>query len=111
MIEAVFGILTAILCVMGVVGIIRWAALKIANSGADGKRVYAILLDGKDADIRLQMMIETLEWDNVLKDARAYAIDGGMSFEMAEYCRLIAEKHRIEFVPLGEAPSVLELFK
>ncbi len=110
MIEAVMGILTAILCVSGAVSIIRWIALKIANSGNDGKRIYAVLLEGQEADIRLQMMIETIEWDCVLSDVKAYAIDGGLSAEMAEYCRMIAKKHRVEFIEAEQQPDILELF-
>ena len=108
MVEAVMCILTAILCVSGAVGIIRWVALKIANSGDDGKRIYAVLLDGEQADIRLQMMIETLEWDVVLNNVKAYAIDGGLSSEMADYCKIIAEKHRIKYIKADEVTSLFE---
>ncbi len=102
------GILTAILCVSGAVGIIRWIALKIASAGNDGKRIYAVLLDGEQADIRLQMMIEALEWDIVLNGVKAYAIDGGLSTEMAEYCKLIAEKHRIKYIKSNEVTSLFK---
>lgn len=109
MVEAVVGILTAILCVSGAVGIIRWAALKIANSGDDGRRIYAVLLDGEHADIRLQMMIETLEWDTVLNGVKAYAVDGGLSPDMANYCKIIAEKHRIKFVKADELTTLFQV--
>ena len=108
MIEAIMGILTAILCVSGAVGIIRWIALKIANLGDDGKRIYAVLLDGEQADIRLQMMVQTLEWDIVLNNSRAYVIDGGLSSEMAEYCKIIAEKHRIKYIKADDVATIFE---
>ncbi len=110
MIETVLGILIAILCVAGAVSLIKWVALKIANSGDDGKRVYAVLLDGEQADIRLQMMIETRDWDNVLQDTRAFAVDNGLSPEMSEFCKAICEKHRITYIPQEKYPLFSELF-
>ena len=110
MVEAVLGILAAILCVAGAVSIIKWVALKIANSGSDGKKVYAVLLDGKEADIRLQMMLETLQWDNVLQDAKAFAVDGGLSPEMAQFCKTLCEKHRVTYIPNEKYEAFSKLF-
>lgn len=98
MVETLLGVLASVLMVAGAVSVIKWAALKIAASGSDGKRVYAVLLDGNDADIRLQMMIQTLQWENALYGVKAFAIDGGLDFEMAEYCRMICEKSRVTYL-------------
>ena len=111
MVETLFGILTAILCVSGAVSIIKWMALKFAVGGENDKRVYAVLLDGKDADIRLQMMIQTLQWENSLSGVKAYAVDGGLDDEMAVYCRILCENTKIKFVSANEAKLILNLFE
>ncbi len=112
MVETLLGILASVLMVAGAVSIIKWAALKIAASGYNGKRAFVILLDGKDADINLQMMIGTLEWENALYGVRAFAIDGGLEPEMAEYCRILCEHSRITYLDINDSESMKKiLFK
>ena len=59
--NTVIWLITALLCVIGAVAIIKWCALKVA-SGSDGaKRLFLVLLKGENADLALVMAIETLE--------------------------------------------------
>ena len=108
MTETFFGILAMIFCVIGVVSIIRWAALKLAVNNK-AKRIYAVLLR-EEADIELQMLIDTGEWDSALRTAKVYAVDGGLDESMAEYCRIICENSRVTYVPYGQEKYFEDLF-
>ena len=110
MIDTVLGIVAAVLCVWGAVSFIRWVALSIASSKEENCRVFAVLLTGKEADISLQMAIETLEWDGALKNTRAYAVDGGLDPQMADYCRALCKNSRLTFVENHDAAVLKDLF-
>ncbi len=108
MTETFFGVLAMILCVIGSVAIIRWFVLRLAVSGCKN-RVYAVILKNQP-DIELQMLIETIQWDDTLKDAKVYAVDGGMTDEMSKYCRAVCKGSNVKFVPFCEAEHLLQLF-
>lgn len=108
MTETVFCVLGMVLCVCGAVGVIHWLALKLSSSN-ESNRIYAVLLKN-EADIQLQMLIDTLEWDTALKYAKVYAIDGGLSHEMAEYCRGICKTCRITYLDGENAEKIKGLF-
>lgn len=109
MTEAVLGILAMMLCVVGAIGIIRWAALKIAAGSNAGRRVYAVMLQD-EPDIQLQMLIDTIEWDNTLKSAKIYAVDGGLDEETSEYCKAVCNNSRITYISAHEAEALRGLF-
>ena len=108
MTETFFGILAIILCIIGSVSIIKWSALRLASSGCKN-RIYAVLLK-EQPDIEVQMLIDTVEWDDGLKDARVYAVDGGLNEEMAYYCESLLKGSRIKFVPFNEAKEFINFF-
>ena len=108
MTETIFGILAIVLCVIGAASVIKWAALNLAASGCKN-RIYAVLLKSQP-DIELQMLLDTVEWDDTLKNAKIYAIDGGIPDDMADYCKAVCEGSRVKFVPYNEAESLLYLF-
>ena len=112
MIDAFLGIFLMVLCIMGVVSIIRACALSLAASKHKGNRVYAVLLENSTADIELQMAMYSVEWDGALSGAKAVAIDGGLDEETAEYCRKICKGSPFSFVG-GEDAVILKntLFK
>lgn len=108
MVETLLGILASVLMVAGAVSIIKWAALKVAASDCNGKRAFVILLDGKDADIKLQMMIQTLEWENALYGVKAVALNGGLEPEMDEYCRMLCKNARITYLGAEESQNLIK---
>ncbi len=108
MAETFLCIFGMVLCVCGAVGIIHWTALKL-STGGETKRVYAILLKN-EADIQLQMLIDTLQWDSSFRYAKIYAVDGGLSDEMAEYCQSVCKSHRIIFLGKDKASDIIDLF-
>ncbi len=111
MTETVLGILAAVLCVAGAVSVIRWIALKFVSVESKGKKLFAVVLDGKDADIRLQMALQVLEWNTAaLGDASVLAVDGGMSDTMADYCRKVCRNNRVRFVEKDGAEALLPFF-
>lgn len=105
MAETFTALLAMVLCAVGAVGIIRFAALKLSVSGNKNDRIYAVVLRD-EPDIRLQMLRSTLEWDTALRDVRVLAVDGGLDTESAEYCRSICEKNGITYVS-AEAAELL----
>ena len=109
MTETLFGVLAIILCIIGSVSIIKWCALRLASSGCKN-RIYAVLLK-EQPDIEVQMLIDTIEWDDTLKDAIVYAVDGGLDDEMAYYCESVLKSSRIKFVPYNKAKEFIEFFK
>ena len=109
MAEAILGILIMILSVSGAVGIIRWLAIKLSVPSKSGGRVYAVLLSD-EPDIQLQMLMSMLEWDSTLNGAKVYAVDGGLSAEMSEYCEALCGNSRVTFVPSGKAQQFKALF-
>ena len=98
MIEVFIGLFLAVFCISGAVSLIKWIVLKITASENDGKCMYAVLLEGEHADIRLQMAIETLNWSTALKNTVAVAVDCGLKTEMAEYCQELCKNSEIRFV-------------
>ena len=98
MLEIAAGLLIALLCVAGTASIIKWIALKMSAPVSEDDRIYAVLLFGSGADIKLQMAMETLEWDSALHNAKAYAVDCGMDDVLAEYCEGLCENSRFRFV-------------
>ena len=78
MAETILSIVAMVLCVAGAVSIIKWTALKVAASDTKGKCIYAVLLDGNAPDIRLQMVFQTVQWENALSNVRVFAVDGGL---------------------------------
>ena len=108
MTETFFGILAIILCIIGCVSIIKWFALRLASSGCKN-RIYAVLLK-EQPDIEVQMLIDTVEWDNALKDATVYAVDGGLDDEMAYYCESVLKNSKIKFVPFDKAREFINFF-
>lgn len=109
MTETLFGVLAIILCIIGSVAIIKWSALRLASSGCKN-RIYAVLLK-EQPDIEVQMLIDTVEWDDALKDARVYAVDGGLDDEMVYYCESVLRGSKIKFVPFNEAKEFIKYFK
>lgn len=109
MTETLFGILAIILCIIGSVSIIKWCALRLASSGCKN-RIYAVLLK-EQPDIEVQMLIDTVEWDDALKDAQIFAVDGGLDDEMVYYCESVLGESRIKFVPFNEAEEFIKFFK
>lgn len=110
MAEVVLGIIAMLFCVAGAVSIIKWLALSLSLPQNNSDRVYAVILKGDDADIKLQMALETLEWDSGLKRVKAYAIDGGLDEVMREYCRELCKDSRIEFLEAEESKALIDLF-
>ncbi len=108
MTETFFGILAMVLCVIGAVAVIKGIALRLAASGCKN-RIYAVLLKAQP-DIELQMLIDTAEWDETLRDAKLYAVDGGISDEMADYCKAVCEGSRVKFIPFETAQKYIDLF-
>ncbi len=98
MLETIIGIFIAVLCVAGAASIIKWVAIRISSKGMEDKRIYAVILDGDEADIQLQMALETAEWDLALQDVRLYAVDCGIKAELREYCRSICKNSRFDFI-------------
>lgn len=109
MMDAFLGIFLMVLCVVGVVSIIRACALSLAASKHKGNRVYAVLLENSTADIELQMAMYSVEWDGALSGAKALAIDGGLDEETAEYCRRICEGSAFSFVGGEDAVALKKI--
>ena len=97
-----------VLCVIGAVSIIRGLALRLSVDKNAGM-IYAVLLK-KEPDIQLQMLIESVDWDWTLKNAKILAVDGGLTNEMADYCREVCKNSGIKFIEHNEAEGLLRLF-
>jgi hypothetical protein len=108
MLQTLAGMFIAFFCVAGAVSIIRYIALRITAPCYDDSRVYAVMLKGKDADMELQMAMETLDWDNALLNARAYAIDCGLDKDTAILCKEKCENSRFRFVSCQEFGDVIQ---
>lgn len=105
--STVICLVSALLCMIGAVAVIKWCALKIASDSDGGKRVYLVLLKGECADIELQMAAETLEWDTALAKAAAYAVDCGLSKGQREICEEICRGCRFVIVTPEQLTSLL----
>ncbi len=108
MTEAILGTLAMVLCVIGAVSIIRGIALRLSVD-KNASRIYAVVL-GKEPDIQLQMLMESVEWDWALKHAKILAIDGGLNDEKVDYCRTVCKNSGIKFIEHNEAEGLLMLF-
>lgn len=98
----------AFFCVAGAVSIIKYIALRITAPCTDDRRVYAVMLKGNDADIELQMAMETLDWDSALLNARAYAVDCGLDKELALYCKKMCQDSRFRFISCHEFGDIMQ---
>lgn len=107
MIETIAGIFVVLFCVLGVVGAIKWLMLRVAAPCSDDKRIYAVLLTGDSADIELQMAVDTVNWDSGLLNARAYAIDCGISKECYTACFNLCKSTRFRLVTVEEFERIL----
>ena len=105
--NTVIWLITALLCVIGAVAIIKWCALKVASGSDGGKRVYLVLLKGENADIELGMAIETLEWNTALDGAAAYAVDCGLLPSQRDACAEICENGRIRLIDKGQLDTIM----
>lgn len=105
--NTVIWLITALLCIIGAVAIIKWCALKVASGSDGGKRVYLVLLKGENADIELGMAIETLEWDTALDGAAAYAVDCGLLPSQRDACAEICENGRIRLIDKGQLDTIM----
>lgn len=106
--NTVIWMISAMLCVIGAVALIKWCALKVASGSDGGKRVYLVLLKGENADIELRMAVETLEWDTALDRAAAYAVDCGLSSAQREVCAEICESGRVRLIDKGQLDTILQ---
>ena len=108
MLQTIAGMFIAFFCVLGAVSIIRYIALRITAPCSDDSRVYAVMLKGADADMDLQMAMETLDWDNALLNARAYAVDCGLEKDIALICKEKCENSRFRYVSCYEFGDVFQ---
>lgn len=98
MMETVFGIILAILSLYGLVGLIRLAALKIAAPKSGESRMYMVMLKGENADIELQMAMDTCDWDIALIGAEKYAVDCGLDSATKEICSKLCKGTEFVFL-------------
>ena len=118
--NTVIWLITALLCIIGAVAIIKWCALKVASGSDGGKRVYLVLLKGENAEEMLQIggrsytlmanpvyAIETLEWDAALDGAAAYAVDCGLLPSQRDACAEICENGRIRLIDKGQLDTIM----
>lgn len=105
--ETIVGLFIAVLCVVGAVSIIKWIALRIAIPSDTDSRIYAVLLRDKNADIELQMAIETLEWDNTLLHATAYAVNCGLDSVTDGICETICKNSRFIYLTSQQFAEII----
>lgn len=102
MIETVLGIIVVLLSLCGAVGLVKWAALCIAAPKSGKTRIYAVLLKGENADIELQMAMETVDWEISLRGAEKYAVDCGLDEVTREVCAKLCKGTHFTFLKAEE---------
>ena len=107
MLEAVIGVILGILCIIGAASIIRWAVIRISAPSSDGGRIYAVMLEGANADIELQLAIETVDWDSVFNYTHIYAVDCGLQEEMLDTCKKLCSGSRFRLVTPKELYEII----
>ena len=108
MLEVVIGIILGILCVIGAASIIRWAVIRISAPSDEGERIYAVMLEGTNADIELQLAMETVDWDSVFNYTHIYAVDCGLDAEMLEICKKMCSNSRFRLVTPKELYEIMD---
>lgn len=107
LLQILAGIMVAFFGVVGAVSIIKWAVLKITAPSNSTARLYGVMLKGENADIELQMAIETLRWDSELNSTRAYAIDCGIDSLCYLACEKMCRNGRFRLVTVEEFADIL----
>ena len=98
MIETILGILIVLLSIAGTVGLIKWTVLKFVCPEEEKNRIYAVLLKGDNADIELQMAMDTVEWEPSLKNAKLFAVDCGLTDIAAKQCSVLCRGTQFTFL-------------
>ncbi len=107
MLQLLAGIIITLFGVVGIVSVIKLIVLKITAPSDGGLRFYGTVLKGENADIELQMAMETLEWDSGLNRVRAYAVDCGIDKSCYDACKKMCIGSRFRLVTPEELSKIL----
>lgn len=102
MFDILAGIIIAVLSIIGAVSIIKWLILKLSLPYGSDNRHYAIFLSDENADIELQMALETLEWDSILCNTTAYAVNCGLSDAKDKECKRLCGNSKFIYLTADE---------
>ncbi len=106
--EIIFGVIVVLLSVSGAVALIKWTAMQLLRPSDKSTRVYAVLLQGENADIELQTAIDAVEWDSFLKEAKLYAVDCGLSMQKSYECQKMCEMTHFKFMTTKEFSNIYQ---
>ena len=91
------GIIITVFGVIGAASVIKWIVVKIMATGKTSERIYGVILKGENADIELQMAIETLDWNGGL-NAGTFAVDCGIDNGCYAICKDLCARSRFRLV-------------
>lgn len=109
MLQLLAGIIITVFGVLGIVSVIKSMVLKITAPSNSGFRFYGVILKGDNADIELQMALETLDWDSGLNSVRAYAVDCGINENCYASCKKMCEGSRFRLITPEELCKILNI--
>jgi hypothetical protein len=109
MLQLLAGIIITIFGVIGIVSVIKSIVLKITAPSDNELRFYGVMLKGENADIELQMAMETLDWDSGLNSVRAYAVDCGIDENCYAICKKLCIGSRFRLITPEELCKILNV--
>ena len=109
MLQILAGIIITVFGVVGIVSVIKSMVLRITAPSDGELRFYGVILKGENADIELQMALETLDWDSGLKSVRAYAVDCGIDDNCYSICKKMCEGSRFRLITPEELCKILNI--
>ncbi len=109
MLQLLAGIIITIFGVIGMVSVIKSMVLKITAPSSNELRFYGVILKGENADIELQMALETLDWDSGLNSVRAYAVDCGIDKSCYSTCEKMCKGSRFRLITPEELCKILNI--